>query len=76
MAQLKELRIDYAVSMKAHVGNFETHDARVGRSETWDVSGMTAEEADAFYDKRYEEIQADSAEKVVAKYNDIHRGEI
>lgn len=48
-----EVSITYSVSCRVNIGNYEHSDAFLSRGERYDVTGLTAEEIDAFYKERY-----------------------
>jgi hypothetical protein len=57
MAALTELTVSYSGLLRANLGNFEHADNHVSRTERWDTTGMTAEEVDALFDRRYAHLK-------------------
>lgn len=76
-AAMTELTVSYSISVKADaLGQYENVSASVSRTEKYDVTGMTGEEIDLFWNRRYEEIQSQLGEIIVEKYELMHKGEI
>lgn len=71
------LSVNYSVSIKADVlDKYENATVHISRSETYDVSGLTAEEADQLWNERYAALQEELGEEIAAKYELLHKGEI
>lgn len=74
--KLREITVSYSVGMKANIGNYESADAHMSRTERWDVSGMTIEKAGDLYNARMHQIEQELGEQIVSKYSGIKKGEI
>jgi hypothetical protein len=48
-----EVSITYSVSCRVNLGNYEHSDAFISKGERYDVTGLTPEEVEAFYQERY-----------------------
>jgi hypothetical protein len=51
-----ELRISYSIGTKVNIGNFESVDFHLSESESYDVTGMTVSEVEAFWNEREEAL--------------------
>ena len=73
---MTELSVNYSAGTKVNIGNYESMDVHVSRTERWNVEGFSPVEVDDFFTARYEKLQAEVAELVVAKRDAILGGEL
>lgn len=66
-----ELSINYSVGVKANIGNYESSDAHVSRSEKWNVEGMSDEEIDVFWHTRYQTLHDSLGELIESEYMEM-----
>lgn len=69
--KLIELKVSYSVGVKANIGNYESADAHVSRGETWDVTGLTEEEATKFYNDRVQALHVELGLIIENEYADM-----
>lgn len=61
---LKEVTVAYRAAVKANLGDFENADLDISESETWTVTGLSAELVEAFVEDRYDVLKERVDEKV------------
>lgn len=71
MPKLEKLEISYQLGIKANLGNFESGDIHVARSETWDVEGMSQEDIDALYEARRRELKTELDGLIESEYKEM-----
>ncbi len=72
-----EITVSYSVGVKADaLGQYENVNAMLSRTEKYDTTGMAREEIDAFWNERYDVLQAELGELIAEKYAQMHKGEI
>lgn len=69
--KLTEMTVSYSVGVKANLGNYESADTHLSRTERWDVSGLTEDGASTFYNERYEALRRDLGRKAEREYRDM-----
>lgn len=69
--KLTELKVSYSVGVKANIGNYESADAHVSRGETWDVTGMTEEQATKLYNDRVAVLHTELGLIIESEYADM-----
>jgi len=67
---LKEVSVSYSYALKANLGQgtYESADVHISRSERFDVTGMTQEQADWLWNERYEALKGQVDPLVEAEY--------
>ena len=63
--------MSYSVGVKANIGNFESSDAHLSRTEKWNVKGWTPEEIDAWWLERYTKLKAELDELIMREYREM-----
>lgn len=71
-----ELSVNYSAGTKVNIGNYESIDAHVSRSERYNVEGLSPEAIDQFYAERYEALQKEVGALVVSKRHQIMDGDL
>lgn len=66
-----EINISVSYGVKANLGNYESADAHVSKSEKWSTEGMTLEESDALYQERFAALRAEMSEIIENEYSDF-----
>lgn len=69
--KLIELKVSYSIGVKANLGNYESADAHVSRGETWDVTGMTEEDATKLFNDRQAAMHAELGLIIESEYADM-----
>jgi len=70
-AKLVEIAINYNVGVKANLGNYESANVSVSKSERWNVEGMSEEEATKLWNERYEVLHKELGELIEVEYKEI-----
>ena len=52
-----DINLSYSFGAKKNLGNYESADFHLSRSERWDVSDLDDEEVSKFYAERVEHVQ-------------------
>jgi hypothetical protein len=52
-----KLIVSFSTGMKANIGNYESVDSHLSRTEEWDVSDMSPAEIDKLWTERYGRIK-------------------
>ena len=73
-AKLTEVVVNYNVSVKANIGNYESASVGVSTSERWDVSKLSTEEAAKLEADRYEELKTLLDARVQKGYEELMGG--
>lgn len=68
---LTEIVINYNVGVKANLGNYESSNASVFKTEKWNVEGMSPEAADQFWRERYQALHAELGELIEIEYKEM-----
>lgn len=71
MPKLQEITVNYSVGVKANLGNYESGDAHVSRTEKWDVSDLTIKKADEFYVERYMALRDELGPMIEHEYAEL-----
>lgn len=66
-----EVSVSVSYGVKANLGNYESGDAHVSRSEKWDVAGLTSEQIDAFWSERYRVLSEEMSERIEREYTEL-----
>ncbi|MEM3008390.1 MAG: hypothetical protein QXU32_02360 [Nitrososphaerales archaeon] len=74
MPQITELSVNVSLGVKANIGNYESADAHISRSERWDVTGLSLEEVNTFYWERFDEIKQQLTERIESQYQELIGG--
>ena len=74
--RITDITINVSKGAKANIGNYESMDVHVSKTEKWDVGGMDPTQAATFWSERYEAIQAELGEIVIDRYEKIHKGDL
>lgn len=69
--KLTEISVSYSVGVKANLGNYESADVHLSRTERWNVEGLTADGATALYDARYGEIREELGARIEKEYAEM-----
>lgn len=72
--KLVEIAINYNVSVKANLGNYENSVASVSKTERWNVEGMSSEAADQFWQERYQALHEELGELIEIEYKEMLGG--
>ena len=66
-----ELSVSYSIGTKVNIGNYESVDTHLSRSEKYDVTGLSPEEIDKLWHTRYQALHDDLGELILAEKNEI-----
>jgi len=66
-----EMSVSFSFGTKINLGNYESADVHVSRSERWNVEGLSEEEICAHYDARYEVLQEAVMTQANKEYTNI-----
>jgi hypothetical protein len=71
--KLSEIKVSYSYGIKANLGQgtYESADVHLSKAETWQVEGMTADEAGLLWGQRYEALKEEIDSLVEAEYANV-----
>lgn len=65
-----EMGVSYSVSVKSNIGNYESADAHISRSEKWNVDGLSSEDQEKLWKARYEYLKAELDKLIKKEYDE------
>ena len=68
---LSEITVSYSVGVKANLGNYESGDCHLSRTEKWDVRGMDEQAASEFANTRYSVLKEELDSQVEKEYKEL-----
>jgi len=68
---MTEARLSYSYGLKMNLGNYESADVHISRSETFDVSGMSDVDIADFMETRYRLLREEIDGKMDKEYSDV-----
>lgn len=68
---LVEIAVNYNVGVKANLGNYETASASLSKTEKWNVEGMSFDEANQFWHKRYQALHQELGALIESEYKEL-----
>jgi hypothetical protein len=69
-----ELSVSYSIGTKVNIGNYESVDVHMSRSEKFDTTDMTAPEIDKLWHERYQELHNELGDLVISEKEEILGG--
>jgi hypothetical protein len=71
MPKMTEARVSYSTGVKANIGNYESADAHLSESETWDVSDIDPEDVEAFVAARLRTLKLRLMDAINGEYREL-----
>ncbi len=71
MPKQLELTVSYSLGVKANLGNYESGDAHISKTEKWDVSDLKDDEIVAFESARYVELHKLLGPRIEEEYREM-----
>lgn len=71
MPKQTELSVSYSVGVKANIGNYESTDVHLSKSEKWDVADLNDEAIGELYTARLEAINVELSDVIESEYKAI-----
>ncbi len=70
-AKQTKLTVSFSTGMKANIGNYESQNAELTRTEEWDVTGLLPVEVDKLWTERFGRIKEQLDEMILHDYEEV-----
>lgn len=73
-AEQTELVVNYSIGVKANLGNYESGDVHLSKTEKWNVEGLTQAQISALYEDRHLVLHDELGAKIEEEYEELITG--